>query len=601
MAEDNRVSLIDITRPYELHLVLDDGGKIDLTVEEEIGRGGSCIAYRATEHLAGGGSQTRVLKEFYPLARDVDGVRREGGLLRVPEGQAAAFERRLGRFEGAKDRFSECYEWDGGRHEMPRPFALGRADATTVYTVSDPAEGEILSADPPDDLHGIAEIAISLCEALRPFHDHKDPSGHPDPLLYLDLKPDNVYVYPSDGSLHARLFDFDSAVPVSDLRTCRYAFGSYSAGWAPPEQVRWDVGRMGPASDVYAVGAVLFWLVTGRRPTKPGDPGVSGISDIELISQGPFDWAREARRGLHFDSRGEMASALDSVASKALSSDPDERCKSVDALMEDLERLWSLTLVDRTITDKVIETGDKTGRLVQEENEATRRDVREGLRNLGDRVSADGETKRFLIEKNREAERRSKRATRRNWISWLVFIGIVAFVGFLAYNLIFTPSYADIELDCRLDGETGKSSWRKVIQDADVGDSIEFQISFTNSRNILDPILSIIDDKTGQKTVTENITPRVILPNNIEYIQDSTILYNSNHPQGALVDRNTLTTSGINIGNSLIDGNAYVRFKGRIIDKSLAPGANQLVTWANVTINGEVHDKADVSIMVNQD
>lgn len=61
-----------------------------------------------------------------------------------------------------------------------------------------------------------------------------------------------------------------------------------------------------------------------------------------------------------------------------------------------------------------------------------------------------------------------------------------------------------------------------------------------------------------------------------------------------------MTTSGINIGSYNAKGNAYVRFTGKVVDKTLACGKNQLVNWASSTVDGAV-SKDDASVMVTKD
>lgn len=91
---------------------------------------------------------------------------------------------------------------------------------------------------------------------------------------------------------------------------------------------------------------------------------------------------------------------------------------------------------------------------------------------------------------------------------------------------------------------------------------------------------------------------RDVLPSNIQYIEGTTYLFNSNYKDGVLLEDDTVTTSGINIGSYSENGNAYVRFTGGVVNVNLAAGDNQLVNWASATITNTVY-KDDVSILVN--
>ena len=129
----------------------------------------------------------------------------------------------------------------------------------------------------------------------------------------------------------------------------------------------------------------------------------------------------------------------------------------------------------------------------------------------------------------------------------------------------------------------GTKDWSEAVT-AKVGEEVEYQIEYTNLLN---------------QTVN-NVMIRDILPDNVEYVAGSTKLYNSNHKEGVKISEDTLTTSGINIGNHNEKANSYVRFTGKVVDKSLACGENQLVNWSNATVDGAVVAKDDASVMVNK-
>ena len=129
----------------------------------------------------------------------------------------------------------------------------------------------------------------------------------------------------------------------------------------------------------------------------------------------------------------------------------------------------------------------------------------------------------------------------------------------------------------------GTKEWGELVE-AKVGDEVEYQIEYVN----------LLADRV------ENVMIRDILPTNVEYVQNSTYLYNSNYPNGTLLDDNTVTTSGINIGNYSAKGNAYVRFTGKVVDNTLACNKDsQLVNWASATVNGKVY-KDDASVLVHK-
>lgn len=134
----------------------------------------------------------------------------------------------------------------------------------------------------------------------------------------------------------------------------------------------------------------------------------------------------------------------------------------------------------------------------------------------------------------------------------------------------------------------GTKTWSESVE-AKVGDEVEYQIEYVN----------LLSEQV------KDVMIRDVLPTNVEYVKDSTYLYNSNYQSGVLLQDNTLTTTGINIGSYNAKGNAYVRFTGKVVDKTMACGNNQLVNWASATVSGSTVKNAvykdDASVMVKKD
>ena len=113
----------------------------------------------------------------------------------------------------------------------------------------------------------------------------------------------------------------------------------------------------------------------------------------------------------------------------------------------------------------------------------------------------------------------------------------------------------------------GDKSFSETV-DAKVGDTVEYQIYYQNTSN------SFVD----------NVAVKDILPNNMEYINGSTKLYNTSNPDGVVNNDNTITTTGINIGGYNTNADAYIRFRAKVVDKSMVCGTNKLVNWGQVGV-----------------
>ncbi len=131
----------------------------------------------------------------------------------------------------------------------------------TAYMVLEYERGESLKnwwrkhADTPEvELLGLFG---PLLDGLAVVHD----AG----FLHRDIKPDNIYVRDADGSLV--LLDFGAARRASDEQTD--ASNVVTPGYGPIEQ--YMMGEQGPYTDLYAFGATLYWMVTGRKPAAAPD------------------------------------------------------------------------------------------------------------------------------------------------------------------------------------------------------------------------------------------------------------------------------------------------------------------------------------------
>jgi serine/threonine protein kinase/HAMP domain-containing protein len=99
-----------------------------------------------------------------------------------------------------------------------------------------------------------------LVELLAPLLDGL-AAVHAAGYLHRDIKPDNIYVRDDDGSLV--LLDFGSARLTASEKAEVGAV--VTPGYGSIEQYAGG-GRQGPWTDIYSLGATLFWLLTGRKP-----------------------------------------------------------------------------------------------------------------------------------------------------------------------------------------------------------------------------------------------------------------------------------------------------------------------------------------------
>jgi serine/threonine-protein kinase len=173
------------------------------------------------------------------------------------------------------------------------------------------------------DVEARVRLFLDVLAAVAHAHTHL--------VVHRDLKPSNIYVTPA-GTV--KLLDFGVAAMLgpgtSDLT--REAGAGATPAYAAPEQLLGQA--VTTATDVYALGMVLYVLLAGRHPfAADGKTGAALMQeaverDLPRLSQTASD-PRVARR---------LRGDLDNVVAKALKKAPAERYASAAALAEDLER-----------------------------------------------------------------------------------------------------------------------------------------------------------------------------------------------------------------------------------------------------------------------
>ena len=191
--------------------------------------------------------------------------------------------------------------------------------ANLPYTVLEWIDGgllrEHLYQDRPLDTEEALRIATQLCAALEYCHAHG--------IVHRDLKPDNVLVG-ADGRV--TLMDFGAALleGARKITTASLASALGTPDYMSPEQVEGQRGD--PRSDVYALGIMLYEMLTGAPPYR-GDNALAVMAQ-HVQSQPPPVRSRNKK----------IPPALEAVVMKALRKDPAERYQTMREFQTALER-----------------------------------------------------------------------------------------------------------------------------------------------------------------------------------------------------------------------------------------------------------------------
>ena len=145
-------------------------------------------------------------------------------------------------------------------------------------------------------------------------------------------------------------------------------------------------------------------------------------------------------------------------------------------------------------------------------------------------------------------------------------------------KVVYDYSFA-LDTQVRLVGSVDES-WQKEGA-AEIGDTVEFQLTYENTDGF----------------TQEDVVIRSVLPDNLEYVAGSTVLYNVNYPNGLVSDTDAVVDNGINIGAYTAGSNAYIRFTAKVVDVDLAWGSNTLVNWGRASV-GETLQQDAASVIV---
>jgi len=196
-------------------------------------------------------------------------------------------------------------------------FTEGQRAFLVMQFVEGSDLAEIISQHPgPFPRNAVVAWADQLLDALIYLHAHERQ------IIHRDIKPHNLKLTPTGQIV---LLDFGlaktQAADCAGVASCPSLFG-YTPRYAPLEQIQ-DLGTT-PQSDIYALGATLYHLLTGVKPSD----ALARATALVSARPNPLKPANEINSA--------VGAELTAILSKAMAQNPDERYRSATEFREAL-------------------------------------------------------------------------------------------------------------------------------------------------------------------------------------------------------------------------------------------------------------------------
>jgi serine/threonine-protein kinase len=290
----------------------------DYELIEEIGRGGMGVVYRATQKSLG---RTVALKML--LRRDL------------------ASRADLARFRSEAEAAARL-----DHPGIVSIFDVGECDGLPFYSMRF-IEGTTLArqlAAGPLPPREAATLLAKVADAVQAAHDRG--------VLHRDLKPSNILI---DATGRPHVSDFGLAKRLEDDQSVTHTGAILGTPcYMSPEQAAGSRGDVGPTSDVWSLGAILYQMLTGRPPFQASSPMDTLLAVLETDPPAP----RTVAAGVDRD--------LEMIALKSLQKPQELRYASAGGLAADLRAF----LAGETIAARRGGLADVFARLFRETHHA---------------------------------------------------------------------------------------------------------------------------------------------------------------------------------------------------------------------------------------
>lgn len=265
-------------------------GKKEYIIEKVLGIGGFGITYKAYSIEFDGNIKRKyyyAIKEYFQK-----GCWRENMKVCFADSFKVDYEEGFNDFKAEANKLLSL----AGKSRNIVPVNECFQQNNTIYYIMEYLNGEDLDKIVPKGI-GLPEakalsLFIPILKAVKILHDNK--SG--DRIMHLDIKPDNIVLHqdPISDETYPVLIDFGAAMRFDKegKPKTRKANIQGTTGFAPPEQFQ-PIEQFDARIDVYALGATLFYLLTGKQPKSSYD-----VSDSYIMESLPNNVSERTRNAI---------------------------------------------------------------------------------------------------------------------------------------------------------------------------------------------------------------------------------------------------------------------------------------------------------------
>lgn len=289
----------------------------EFTIQEQIGRGASCVVYRADFTDEHGNQIEHLLKEYNPSRFEL--YREENGVLCLEdEDDRVNFETGLRHFRLGYEKQLGIRRLSDLKNTTGNIQGIYHANGTQYIDMTC-FSGQTYDKVREQSVYDLMRRMKALVQVIGNYHR----AG----FLHLDIKPENIFTIPETCEM-VMLFDFDSVTEKSMI--AGNGVLSYSKSWAAPEQLPpVKVKNICEATDLFAVGEMIFVALFGHHSER---------DERRSFAEYAFDYDAEIFKNMN----PRVFPLLGDLLRHTICGLPGKRYQSADELLAALDEIIKL-------------------------------------------------------------------------------------------------------------------------------------------------------------------------------------------------------------------------------------------------------------------